>query len=91
MEENKNSLAQHPSELTGNESKALCRWAGVDLSKCNNKDGSPNILLFAGASRNVIRAAENWGPKLVAFLAEHDLIQPGDTPEDALFRLWENS
>jgi len=73
-------------ELSAKESKALCTWAGVDLSQSCNDDGSPNQLLVAGSIRNVIRAAEHWGPKLVAMLAVRGLIEPGETPEDALVR-----
>ncbi len=76
-------------ELSGKESKALCEWAGVDLSQCCNDDGSPNPLLVAGSIRNVIRAAEEWGPKLVAMLAVHGLIDPENTPEEALEKLIE--
>jgi hypothetical protein len=67
-------------ELTTKESKALCDWAGIDLSQCNNP------LEIAGATRNLLRHAEQWGPKLVAMLAVRGLIEPGDTPEDALAR-----
>ncbi|MCK9567535.1 hypothetical protein M0R72_01135 [Candidatus Pacearchaeota archaeon] len=74
-------------ELSGQESKALCKWAGVDLSQSCNDDGSPNPLLVAGAIRNVIRASEQLGPKLVAMLAVRGLIEPGETPVDALERL----
>jgi hypothetical protein len=73
-------------ELSGKESKALCEWAGVDLSQSCNDDGSPNQLLVAGSIRNVIRAAENWGPKLVAMLVVRGLIEPGETPAEALER-----
>ncbi len=68
-------------ELSSKESKALCAWAGVDLSACTNQ------LELSGSIRNVLRHAEQWGPKLVAMLALHDLIDPGETPEDGLYRL----
>lgn len=76
------------AELTYKESKALCEWAGVDLSsQCCIDDELPNPLLVAGSIRNVIRAAEEWGPKLVAILAVHGLIESDETPADALDRL----
>jgi hypothetical protein len=68
-------------ELSGKESKALCEWADVDLSKCTNQ------LELSGALRNVIRHAEQWGPKLIAMLAVENLIDPDGSPEDALARL----
>lgn len=74
------------AELSGKESKALCEWAGVDLSKSCNDDGSPNQLLVAGSIRNVIRTAEHWGPKIVALLAVRGLIEPGENPAYALAR-----
>ena len=78
-------------ELTARESAALLKWAGVDLTKCLGLDGKPCPLQIAGSNRNVIRAAEHWGPKLVAMLAEAFNLQPGDNPEDALFGLFEDA
>jgi hypothetical protein len=72
-------------ELSSKESRALYKWAGVDLSQSCNDDQ----LLLAGSIRNVIRAAEEWGPKLVAILAANGLIDSESTPEDALIKLIE--
>jgi hypothetical protein len=68
-------------ELSLKESKALCEWAGVDISKCSNE------LELSGATRNVFRYAEQWGPKLIAMLVVENLIDPDGSPEDALARL----
>jgi hypothetical protein len=68
-------------ELSLKESKALCEWAGVDISKCSNQ------LELSGSLRNVLRYAEQWGPKLIAMLAVENLIGSDEAPEDALARL----
>ena len=68
-------------ELSGKESKALCAWAGVDLSACTSQ------LELSGCLRNVVRHAEQWGPKLIAMLAVENLMWTGESPEDALARL----
>lgn len=65
-------------KLSDKETDALYNWARVEFQNCQNP------LEVAGAFRNVIRHAEHWGPKLIAMLAAHGLLEPGDSPDEAL-------
>jgi len=74
-------------ELTDKEHTALLRWAGVDLTKCLELNSKPCPLQIAGSNRNVIRAAERWGQKLVAMLAASGELEPDESPDAALERI----